>query len=104
MLYKIFDTGEIYTEKEFKELFDMFKYELDYENYEEYKEEMLSLGRQRIAGIVELDESEFNKIFELFKNFGYIEEEDADEFYEDLSEIQERLPSFYNMLKNAADR
>jgi len=46
----------------------------------------------------------FRQIFDWFIELGYLEEEDIDEFYEDLSEIQEKLPRFYNMLKDAADR
>lgn len=61
--YRNLDTGEIWTEEEVKESFEQFKDEIiddagnpKYSSYEEYMEEMLSQGRQRIGGLEEVEE------------------------------------------------
>ena len=61
--YMVFDTGEICTEDEVKESFEQQQYEIlddddniKYESFEAYMEDMLSLGRQRIGGMIEIEE------------------------------------------------
>ena len=54
--YIIFDTGEIWTEDEIKEQFEMFKDEMQYDLFDDYMDDMLSLGRQRIGGMIEIEE------------------------------------------------
>ena len=61
--YRNIDTGEIWTEEEVKESFEQFRDEIidddgkpKYSSYEEYLEEMLSQGRQRIGGLEEVEE------------------------------------------------
>lgn len=61
--YRNIDTGEIWTEEEVKESFEQFRDEIiddagnpKYSSYEEYIEEMLNQGRQKIAGLEEVEE------------------------------------------------
>lgn len=57
MMYKDFNTGEIFSEDEVKELFEQFKYEIyteaDMPTFEAYLEDRLSMGRQGVGGLVE---------------------------------------------------
>lgn len=53
MLYKDFDTNEIYTIEELKETYKIFADEMEYTDFEDFFEEMLSQGRQGIGGLVE---------------------------------------------------
>ena len=59
MLYRNFDTGEIWTEEEIREAYECESdLQENYETFEEYLEYLLHLGKQAIGGIVEADESE----------------------------------------------
>lgn len=55
--YMVIDTGEIWTEEELKEVFEQFRDEMQYESFEEYMEKMLSQGRQRTGGLIEVEEN-----------------------------------------------
>lgn len=54
--YRNIDTGEIWTEDEIKEQFEMFKDEMQYDSLDDYMDSMLSKGRQRITGFEEFEE------------------------------------------------
>ena len=56
-VYKDFDSGEIWTEEEFRECYEAFKDELDtpsIDSFEEYLDWMLLIGRYREGGLVEI--------------------------------------------------
>lgn len=52
-MYKEFDTGEVYTLEELEEAFEQFKDEMAYTTFDEYMEEMLRQGREKVGGLVE---------------------------------------------------
>ena len=53
--YMSIDSGEIYTIAEIKNDYEMFKNEmLGYADFNDYFETMLSLGRERVGGFVEI--------------------------------------------------
>ena len=54
MKYMNFDTGEIWSKEEIKEAFDQQNTD-ESETFENYFEVMLSLGRARRGGFVEID-------------------------------------------------
>ena len=54
MKYTNFDTGEIWSKEEIKEAFDQQNTD-ENETFEDYFEAMLSLGRARRGGFVEID-------------------------------------------------
>lgn len=68
--YMLFDTGEVYTLEELKDEYEKFESEtvrydpaLDeevprYEDFDAYMEEMLSLGRQKIGGLIPMEEAD----------------------------------------------
>lgn len=57
--FEILDSGEIWTEDEIREHFEMFRYESDlmseYETFEDYMDDQISLGRSGQGGIVEVE-------------------------------------------------
>lgn len=67
-MYKDLNTGETYTLEEIREGFEQFKDEMTrwdcaedkevprYESFEDYMDEMLRLGRERIGGYVEVED------------------------------------------------
>lgn len=56
MRYKDFDTGEEYTLDELKATYKQFENEMQYDSFEDYLEKMLDLGRQKIVGLVEIED------------------------------------------------
>jgi hypothetical protein len=54
--YRDIDSGEIWTEEEVREQFEQFKDEMPYESFDDYMDDMLSKGRQRITGLEEVEE------------------------------------------------
>ena len=56
MRYKDFDTGEEYTIDELKVTYKQFENEMQYDSFEDYLEKMLDLGRQKIGGLVEIED------------------------------------------------
>lgn len=56
MRYKDFDTGEKYTLNELKATYKQFENEMQYDSFEDYLEKMLDLGRQKIGGLVEIED------------------------------------------------
>lgn len=56
MRYKDFDTGEEYTLDELKTTYKQFEDEMQYDSFEDYLEKMLDLGRQKIGGLVEIED------------------------------------------------
>lgn len=54
--YRNIDTGEIWTEEEVRKEFEDFKDEMSYESFDDYMDDMLSKGRQRITGLEEVEE------------------------------------------------
>ena len=56
MRYKDFDTGEEYTLDELKAIYKQFEDEMQYDSFEDYLEKMLDLGRQKIGGLVEIED------------------------------------------------
>lgn len=56
MRYKDFDTGEEYTLDELKATYKQFENEMQYDSFEDYLEKMLDLGRQKIGGLVEIED------------------------------------------------
>ena len=53
MMYRNFDTNELFTEEEVKNLYEQFKDEIpDYDSFEDYIEDMLSKGRRKEGGLV----------------------------------------------------
>ena len=55
-MYLVFDTGEIWTEKEIKEAYEQFKDEMKYDSFEDYMDEMLRMGKNREGGLIEIEE------------------------------------------------
>lgn len=54
MMYRNFDTNEIWTEEEIREIYDCEESLQDnYKTFEEYLEHLLDLGKQQVGGIVE---------------------------------------------------
>ena len=56
MKYMNIDTGETYTREELEKELEMFKDEMRFDNFEDYLEEYLRLGRERITGFVEIED------------------------------------------------
>lgn len=58
-MYRNFDTGELWSEEEIK---DIFEHEDElyekYSSFEEYMDYLLDLGRSRTGGIIEAEEDE----------------------------------------------
>jgi len=54
--YRDIDSGEIWTEEEVREQFELLKDEMSYESFDDYMDNMLSKGRQRITGFEEVEE------------------------------------------------
>lgn len=53
MKYRNFDTNEIWTEEEIKEIYDHEKdLQIHFKTFEKYLEYLLDLGRQQAGGIV----------------------------------------------------
>lgn len=53
--YMNFDTGEIWTEDEIREVYEGIPGCIDdYPTFEDYLEYLLDLGRQKVGGIVEM--------------------------------------------------
>ncbi len=52
MMYRNFDTNELFTEEEVKRLYEQFKDEMPYDSFEDYIEDMLSKGRRKEGGLV----------------------------------------------------
>lgn len=56
MMYKNFDTGELWTEEEIREEYEAEEsLRENHETFEAYLEHLLDLGRQKCGGIVEAD-------------------------------------------------
>lgn len=53
--YYVVNTGEVWNETEVREAFEQFKHEMQYGSYEEYLDAQLTLGRQRIGGMIECE-------------------------------------------------
>lgn len=52
--YRCFDTGEIWTEEEIKEIYEgEFSLMKKYSTFEEYMERLLDLGRHNAGGVIE---------------------------------------------------
>lgn len=63
--YISIDTGEIYTKAEIENDYEMFKNEmLGYADFNDYFENMLSLGRERVGGFVECENSAIVKLYD----------------------------------------
>lgn len=56
MMYMDFDTGEKFTLNELKAEYKMFAHEMEYEDFEDFFEDVMSIGRQKIGGIVEVEQ------------------------------------------------
>lgn len=54
-MYKDLNTGEYYSFEEIKEVYEDFKNEMPYKNFEEYFECQIRLGSQRVGGFVKID-------------------------------------------------
>lgn len=66
--YMLFDTGEIYTLEEIHAEYDHFRDEMTYTDFDDYMDTMLSLGKQKIGGFVEVEEE---KTLELTNSFDH---------------------------------
>ena len=55
-IYMDFDTGEKYTLDELKVIYHQQEDEMQYDGFEDYLEKMLDLGRQKIGGLVEIED------------------------------------------------
>ena len=55
-IYMDFDTGEKYTLDELKTIYNQQEDEMRYDSFEDYLDNALALGRQKIGGLVETDE------------------------------------------------
>ena len=56
MRYKDFDTGEEYTLDELKTIYNQQEDEMQYDSFEDYLYNALALGRQKIGGLVEIED------------------------------------------------
>ena len=56
MMYRNFDTGELFTKKEVEDLYLWFEDELEgkYEDFDEYLDDLLAQGRAGTGGLVEV--------------------------------------------------
>lgn len=56
MKYMDFDTGEVWTEEEIQEVYKA-EYELreQYPTFDDYLEHLIDLGKQKVGGIVEIE-------------------------------------------------
>lgn len=52
MRYRNLDTMEVYTESELEAIYHQFEDEMDYEDFEDYFEDMLAKGREGTGGLV----------------------------------------------------
>lgn len=53
--YRCFDTGEIWTEEEIKEIYEgEFSLMKKYPTFEDYMERLLDLGKHNVGGVVEV--------------------------------------------------
>lgn len=52
MLYRDLDTMEVYTLEELEDNYKKFEDEMDYEDFEDYFEDMLAKGREGTGGLV----------------------------------------------------
>ena len=75
MRYIDFDTGEKYTLDELKAIYHQQEDEMQYDSFEDYLDNALALGRQKIGGLVETDEPDLlgNKelIQKLYDHIGH---------------------------------
>lgn len=55
-IYMDFDTGEKYTLDELNTIYNQQEDEMQYDGFEDYLEKMLDLGRQKIGGLVEIED------------------------------------------------
>ena len=55
-MYKDFDTGEEYTLEELKSIYNRFEDEMQYDSFGDYLDNALALGRQKIGGLVEIED------------------------------------------------
>ena len=55
-IYMDFDTGEKYTLDELKVIYHQQEDEMQYDSFEDYLEKMLDLGRQKIGGLIEIED------------------------------------------------
>lgn len=55
-IYMNFDTGEVFTEDELRNLYGMYRDEMRHNTFEEYMDYMLLMGRDRTGGLVEMEE------------------------------------------------
>ena len=81
MMYRNFDTNELFTEEEVKNLYEQFKDEMPYDSFEDYIEDMLSKGRRKEGGLVVADheylirDKEAGNIIAYFETLEEAEEE-----------------------------
>lgn len=59
--YRLFDTGIIWSEDEVRKAYNNFKDELPYADFEDYMNEMLRQGHEKVGGLVEVLE----KVYEV---------------------------------------
>ena len=52
--YMNLDTGEEFTLEELRHEYDLYKADMPYENFEDYLEKMLELGRNKEGGLIKL--------------------------------------------------
>lgn len=56
-VYEAIDTGELWTETEVRQAYEeVWEVHEDYPTFEEYLENQLAMGRQRIGGLVEVED------------------------------------------------
>ena len=55
-MYMDFDTGETYTLEELKTLFDQYNEEMAYNDFEEFMNDQLAKGLQRVGGLIEIEQ------------------------------------------------
>lgn len=54
MLYRDIDTGEVFTIEELKEIYEQQKDEMSYDSFDDYMDEALTLGINKICGLEEI--------------------------------------------------
>lgn len=58
MIYRDFDTGEYFTKEEIKTTYEQFDGETEWNSFDDYLEQELRIGREKIGGLIEAERYE----------------------------------------------
>ncbi len=66
--YRNIDTGEIWTEDEIRKEYNDFKSEMPYTDFEDYMNEMLREGREKVGGLMEVSMQKYEVDITYYSN------------------------------------